>query len=64
MDMKQEELQQTVELFLKEAERNLVGVYLHGSMAMGCYNPVITSYSIHYTKLYESFYAGCSKALA
>ncbi|GAA0379932.1 aminoglycoside adenylyltransferase domain-containing protein [Paenibacillus motobuensis] len=39
MDMKQEELKQTVELFLKEAERNLVGVYLHGSMAMGCYNP-------------------------
>ncbi|AZS18256.1 DUF4111 domain-containing protein [Paenibacillus lutimineralis] len=38
--MKQEELlQQIVELFLEEAESNLVGVYLHGSMAMGCFNP-------------------------
>lgn len=39
MDMKQMELQQIVELFLEEAESNLIGVYLHGSMAMGCFNP-------------------------
>jgi len=39
MDIKQEELQQIVKLFLEEAGGNLVGVYLHGSMAMGCFNP-------------------------
>jgi len=39
MDIQQVVLQQSVELFMEEAGDNLVGVYLHGSMAMGCFNP-------------------------
>lgn len=32
-------LDRTVELFKEEMGSNLVGVYLHGSLAMGCFNP-------------------------
>jgi predicted nucleotidyltransferase len=31
-------LNQLVDLFRVELSNNLVGVYLHGSLAMGCYN--------------------------
>lgn len=26
-------------LFVEELSENLVGIYLHGSLAMGCFNP-------------------------
>lgn len=32
-------LQQLTHLFHEELKENLVGVYLHGSLAMGCFNP-------------------------
>ncbi|MBY9082498.1 DUF4111 domain-containing protein [Paenibacillus sp. HN-1] len=32
-------LNRAVELFKEEMGSNLVGVYLHGSLAMGCFNP-------------------------
>lgn len=32
-------LDQAVDLFKKELGGNLVGIYLHGSLAMGCFNP-------------------------
>ncbi len=38
MDMKVV-LKQAVELFVQELAGNLAGVYLHGSLAMGCFNP-------------------------
>ncbi|MCR2044056.1 aminoglycoside adenylyltransferase domain-containing protein [Anaerosalibacter massiliensis] len=33
-------LNSIVNLFIEEMQDNLVGVYLHGSMAMGCFNPI------------------------
>ncbi|MBU5438749.1 DUF4111 domain-containing protein [Tissierella sp. MSJ-40] len=33
-------LDSIVNLFIEEMQDNLVGVYLHGSMAMGCFNPM------------------------
>ncbi|MGG4342834.1 aminoglycoside adenylyltransferase domain-containing protein [Paenibacillus lautus] len=35
----QEVLDQAVDLFKEELGGNLVGIYLHGSLAMGCFNP-------------------------
>ncbi|KOR88314.1 aminoglycoside adenylyltransferase domain-containing protein [Paenibacillus solani] len=32
-------LDQTVELFKEELHDNLIGIYLHGSLAMGCFHP-------------------------
>ncbi|MGG4092652.1 nucleotidyltransferase domain-containing protein [Paenibacillus lautus] len=32
-------LDQAVDLFKEELGGNLVGIYLHGSLAMGCFNP-------------------------
>lgn len=32
-------LDRVVDLFKEEMDSNLVGVYLHGSLAMGCFNP-------------------------
>lgn len=32
-------LDQIKNVFIKELNNNLVGVYLHGSLAMGCFNP-------------------------
>ena len=32
-------LDQAVDLFKEELGSHLVGVYLHGSLAMGCFNP-------------------------
>lgn len=32
-------LDRTVDLFKEEMGSNLVGIYLHGSLAMGCFNP-------------------------
>lgn len=32
-------LNRVVELFKEELGGNLVGIYLHGSLAMGCFNP-------------------------
>jgi predicted nucleotidyltransferase len=32
-------LQEIVRLFRKEMMDNLVGIYLHGSLAMRCFNP-------------------------
>lgn len=32
-------LDQAVDLFKEELGDNLVGIYLHGSLAMGCFNP-------------------------
>lgn len=32
-------LDRAVDLFKEEMDSNLVGVYLHGSLAMGCFNP-------------------------
>ncbi|RAP77998.1 aminoglycoside adenylyltransferase domain-containing protein [Paenibacillus montanisoli] len=34
----QDILNQLVDLFKEELDRSLVGIYLHGSLAMGCYN--------------------------
>lgn len=33
------ELKKIVDLFRGEMQDNLIGVYLHGSLAMGCFNP-------------------------
>ena len=38
--MEQIYLDSIVNLFIEEMQDNLVGVYLHGSMAMGCFNPM------------------------
>jgi len=35
----QHHLDRVVDLFKEEISNNLVGVYLHGSLAMGCFNP-------------------------
>jgi len=32
-------LDQVVDLFKKELQDNLIGIYLHGSLAMGCFHP-------------------------
>ncbi len=33
------ELDRIVRLFKEEMSESLTGIYLHGSMAMGCFNP-------------------------
>lgn len=32
-------LERVVDLFKAEMKENVVGIYLHGSLAMGCFNP-------------------------
>jgi predicted nucleotidyltransferase len=32
-------LDKIVTLFKEEIKQNLLGIYLHGSLAMGCFNP-------------------------
>jgi len=32
-------LDKFIAIFAEEVRKNLVGIYLHGSLAMGCFNP-------------------------
>lgn len=39
-------LQKVADMFKKVMKKNLVGIYLHGSLAMGCFNPNISDIDI------------------
>lgn len=39
-DMPNQQIQRLLAAFPEQLEGNLIGIYLHGSLALGCFNPI------------------------